>query len=437
MTAPKADLPRLLTAPVAGIIAVNLVFFSAYLFFFPTLPFFIERLGGKESEIGLLIGISSLTSLAVRPFVGYFIDSVGRKPVLLAGLAIFIVNCLLYNVVTSPAAVLPLRLLTGASLATTVTAASTYIADVAPAERRGEAISYFGLANALGFAIGPALGGFIIHAGFLSSFDAIFTDRFDWLAGARTGELHFTTLFLAATAMGAAAFVIVLAMPESRPGGATHARRPHMSDLVAREALFLAVISFATSFSFAGMVTFLPLFARDLGLENPGNLFVVYAAFVILMRLTIGRRMDTLPRGWIIIPGIAALVVTMLLVSAANAVWVLFVAAGIWGAGAGVFQPGMMAYVVDKSPLETRGRAMSTFTMGNDLGISLGSLALGIIVETAGFRAAYVVAAAVVLAGLLLFTVSWLRRPSRTRRKEAPLAPTPDFTRLKGQSGGR
>jgi MFS family permease len=78
---------------------LNFLFFSVYLLFFPTLPFFLEEFGGAKSEIGLLIGISSLASLAVRPFVGYAVDTLGRRPVMLAGLSVFVLNALLYNVV--------------------------------------------------------------------------------------------------------------------------------------------------------------------------------------------------------------------------------------------------------------------------------------------------------------------------------------------------
>ncbi len=196
----------LLTPAVIRVTFLNFLFFSAYLLFFPTLPFFIEGLGGAKSEIGLLIGISSLASLLVRPFVGYAVDTVGRRPVMLAGLGLFVLNALLYNLVQSVAMILPLRLLTGASMAIFVTAASATIADVAAPSRRGEVMSYYGLANSLAFAVGPALGGFIIHAGWIEGFDDALTSRLTWLSGAETPDLHFTSLFLFAAAVESSAY---------------------------------------------------------------------------------------------------------------------------------------------------------------------------------------------------------------------------------------
>ena len=418
----KAALPRLFTWPVIAVTLVNLFFFSAYLFFFPTLPFFIKELGGRESEIGLLIGISSLTALAVRPIVGYLVDAWGRKPVLLTGLTVFAVNCMLHNVVTGPAGVMPLRLLTGVSLAAVVTAASTYVADMAPPSRRGEAIAYFGLANALGFAIGPALGGFIITTNLLNDFDGFFTSRLTWLSGAHTGQYHFTTLFLVATVISLATMLLVTRMPESRPAGAGTGRRIGWGDLFARVALFPATISFTTSFSFAAMVTFIPLWAREQGLQNPGSIFIVYAAAIIVMRLTIGRRIDRVSRAAVIIPSILATIATLLLTASATNVTMLFIAAGLWGIGAGGFQPAMMAFMVDRTPPEIRGRAMGTFTMGNDLGLGIGSFLLGVVIEVSSFRVAYVVAAFVVAVGLALFVGSLFRRPPGG---ESPGMPVP------------
>lgn len=404
---------RILTGPIIGITIVALIFFSMHFMYFPTLPFFIVEIGGRESEIGFLFAVSLFTSVAVRPFVGNFLDTRGRKPVLLGGILLYIVNSLLHNIVTDPAAMFPLRILTGAALAATMTAASTYIADLAPADRRGEVVSYFAMAQALGIAFGPALGGYIIQADLLTSFDALFTDRWEWLSGAQTGDYQFTSLFMIAVVMGFAAFVGALFLPESRPARAVGPRRFfRLEDLLVRAAMFPAAVSFLAAFSFAGMVTFLPLFARDLGLGNPGTLFIVYAAFVIAMRLTVGRYIDRVSRATVIIPGICALASTMILLASAQNPPMLFLAAAVWGIGMGIFQPAMMAFTIDRTSDENRGAAMSTFTIGNDLGISAGSLTLGLTAEVAGFRGAFVLAGVVVIVGFFLFVI--------LSRREAP-----------------
>lgn len=411
MTA-TADLQRptrLLSGPLLIVTLINLVYFSGFLFFFPTLPLFIEALGGRDSEIGLLIGVSSLSALLLRPVVGYYVDSRGRKIVLIVGLVLFIVNSLLHNVVTDPIGMFPIRVISGASLAAVITAATTIIADLAPPEKRGQVISYFALSNAVGFAIGPALGGYLIHASIFGHFDRLFTSRLDWIAGSRTGDLNFTTLFLVAAAIGTLALILALRLPESRPQFDAPPKRPGPGDFFARQAALPAMVNFAAAFSFSGMVTFVPLFARDLGLANPGSIFVVYAVSVIVARFAVSPFIDRVSRAAVIIPGIGSLVGAMVVVALAGGVGALFVAAALWGIGSAVFQPALMAYTVDRTPPEIRGRAMATFTMGMDLGIGVGAFTLGLFVEASGMRAAYTMAAIVVTVGLLVFTAAWYR----------------------------
>ncbi|HJP41147.1 MAG TPA: MFS transporter [Dehalococcoidia bacterium] len=399
-----------LTGAVLGITALNFAFFTAYLCYFPTLPFFIESIGGRKSEIGLLIGISAFASLLIRPFAGYFTDTLGRKRVLLAGLVMFAINALFYNVAKSPEAIFPLRLLTGASLGTFMTAAAAYIADVAPAGRRGEVMAYYGLANSLAFAVAPALGGYLITASILEGFDGSLTDTAGWLSGAVTSEYQFTTLFLFTASVSAIAGLITFAsLPDTgiRVGG----RKIRPRDLFARSALFPALINLMTSFVFAAMVTFLPLFARDEGLSNPGLLFAIYAGFVILMRITLGRFMDRWSRAVFIVPGILMLTLCMFLLAAMPSIPTLFIAAALYGAGAGTFQPAMMALLVDMTPAQERGRALSTFTLGTDLGLSLGSFSLGVLIEIVGFQSTYVLAGLVAAAAAALFTLNWFRTP--------------------------
>jgi MFS family permease len=334
-------------------------------------------------------------------------------------MGIFFINCLLYNLVTQTYLLLPLRLLTGACLAMVITSASTYIADVAPPSRRGEAISYFGLANALGFAIGPALGGFVIHAGALDGFDGFFTGRFGWLGGAKTGELHFTSLFLLAAALAVVGFAIAASLPESRPEGVVRRSRPSLDDLFSRSAAFPAAINFTTSFAFAAMVTFMPLFARNVGVNNAGNLFLAYAAALIAMRLTIGRQIDRVSRGTVIVPGIGCIIGALVVMAVATNVPMLFVGAGLYGVGAGAFQPAMMAYLVDQTPLAIRGRAVSTFTLGADLGLSAGSFSLGVVVDLASYRVGFATAAVIGFIGLALFVLGWRRAARRDAGREA------------------
>ena len=75
---------------------VSLGFFSSFFFFFPTLPFYIKQLGGREVDVGLLIGISSLVSFAIKPFAGRWADRYGRVLMMTASVGLFACGALLH-----------------------------------------------------------------------------------------------------------------------------------------------------------------------------------------------------------------------------------------------------------------------------------------------------------------------------------------------------
>ncbi len=61
--------------------------FTSFYFLLVTLPrYILDELHGSESEIGLIIGVFTITAVLLRPFIGREVDRRGRKIVLIAGL---------------------------------------------------------------------------------------------------------------------------------------------------------------------------------------------------------------------------------------------------------------------------------------------------------------------------------------------------------------
>ena len=335
------------------------------------------------------------------------LDARGRKPVLLSGFFVFAIAGALYHLPQSPEPLFPIRIMNGLAVALVMTGASTYVADVAPADRRGRVMSYFGLANSFAFAAGPALGGYIINSSQLRGFDGFFTSRAGWLGGAQGDEYNFTTMFLVASTVGLVLGLAGLLLPE--PKRTQERPRIEIATLFSKYSLLPGAVNMLGSFVFAAMVTFMPLFARDEGVENPGTLFVVYAAGVVIMQLSIVHIIDKVPRGAVVMPGLALLACSMVIFALSAGEATYFVAAGLYGLGAGAYQTALMAFTVDRAPAKERGRAMGTYTLGSDMGLSMGAVALGFIVQQAGFSTGFAVAACSATVALALFVVAQVR----------------------------
>lgn len=397
--------PAILTRDFVLVCLATLFFFTAFLFYFPTLPTFVERLGGSESEIGVLIAASSLTALLIRPFVGQVIDAFGSRRLLIAGAAFYVITTAAYNLADSQIELVLVRVMNGVSLGTFVTAGSAYVADIAPVERRGEAIGYYGLANNFAFAIGPLIAVGVMDASALRDVESSINDSAGWLSGADAKPENFSLVFLIAVGFALMSLVMALRLGEQRPAARESLRLTWSpSQFFTRSALFPSLLNFVMSFAFATVVTFVALLARDRGMSGGSSFFfLIYALAIMLMRLVGGRLSDLYGRGSMIVPGLALLALSLLMTGFAEEEPLFWAAALVYGLGAGAAQPALMALAVDLARPEERGRAMGTFTLSNDLGLSVGALALGVILELTNYETTYTVAALIVSSGVLLY----------------------------------
>ncbi|HLS48226.1 MAG TPA: MFS transporter, partial [Gemmatimonadales bacterium] len=124
----------------------------------PLLPSYGARFTTSAALIGALVATDSLLTFLLAPRWGRLSDRIGRRPVLLIGLAGSAVSYLVFGLAGSFAALLLSRIISGATGAT-VHVAQAYLADITPPERRSHAMGLIGAAFGLGFTVGPAIGG--------------------------------------------------------------------------------------------------------------------------------------------------------------------------------------------------------------------------------------------------------------------------------------
>lgn len=364
--------------------------FTSFYFLLITLPFYIQKLGGSESEIGLIIGVYTLSAVFLRPFLGRGVDMIGRKAFLIAGSLIFFISMLLYNYTTDVTSLLLLRVLHGLGWGAATTASTTLIADIAPPARRGEAMGVFGMAANVAMAIGPVLSMMLLNA------------------------YDFPTLFAVSSAIAFVSVLLVLPISEIKV-------KRQNTPLFSKEALFPSVLMFAVTLTYGSIVSFLPLFAQMQGIINPGIFFSVFAVTIILIRGPGGKLSDIKGRKSVIVPGMILVALGLFVLSRAESLQSFLAAAVLYGIGFGLFHPAMMALLVDRINPQGRGAAMGTFTASFDLGIGMGSIVMGLILQyagisqaliglfgrIAGFTTIYILGALIVLAALVLFITGY------------------------------
>ncbi|OLS24274.1 MAG: Tetracycline resistance protein, class C [Candidatus Heimdallarchaeota archaeon LC_2] len=148
--------------------SLGLLFFAIFIDLFgfgvviPILPFLArDDLGASGFEYGLIIALYSLMQFIFAPIWGNLSDQYGRRPIILIGLGGSSIGFALFSFSSSLWILYLARAVAGIFTAATLTVANAYISDSTPPDKRGGAFGLIAAAFGLGFALGPAVGGFL------------------------------------------------------------------------------------------------------------------------------------------------------------------------------------------------------------------------------------------------------------------------------------
>jgi MFS family permease len=123
-----------------------------------------EVLGLSVTQLGWLFGLQTVTTLAVRPIIGFLSDRAGRRWVIVTGLVVCSAAVVLVSIATTLSEIITAIVAYAAGVATTTAATSAYITDVTRRARYGAAHGVFGTIYDVGDALGPIVAGFLVAA---------------------------------------------------------------------------------------------------------------------------------------------------------------------------------------------------------------------------------------------------------------------------------
>jgi MFS family permease len=130
------------------------------------LPLYAKNIVGLgDAYLGLLIWVPLVMAMAGKPVAGRISDRIGRKPVILMGLALCVVALPLVPVTTNIAALLFEGAVFGLGMAIVTPSTNALVADLCQSRNYGAAMGVFGTIWDIGEASGPILAGVLI-AGF-------------------------------------------------------------------------------------------------------------------------------------------------------------------------------------------------------------------------------------------------------------------------------
>ncbi|MGG1687759.1 MFS transporter [Pseudalkalibacillus sp. NRS-1564] len=371
----------------------NFFIFAGFQMTLPTLPLFVNELGGSDQLIGFVVGIFTLSALLIRPWSGHVLESLGRRIIFLIGLIVFVISVGSYAFTGSLILLFLMRVVQGLGWGMSTTAVGTIATDLIPQKRRGEGMGYFGLAGNLAMAFGPALGLFLIA-----------------LSG-------FQTMFLIAASAGLLSFIIA-AFIRYKPANKTPIEKKKW-DIFEKTALMPSILLFFITMVFGGIATFLPLYAEQLGIDGIEWYFVVFAVSLMLVRAFAGQIYDRKGHKAIFLPGAFLILLAMVDLTLLANQFMLILAAVLFGIGFGSVQPALQAWAVNEAPLHRKGMANATFFSFFDLGVGLGAMFFGLIASTFGYADIYLTAGISVIISMVIYVIYLKRSAAVHKHSEA------------------
>ncbi|HEY7761593.1 MAG TPA: MFS transporter [Actinomycetota bacterium] len=399
MTSPTNEVrrskPALLTPAFLTVALAELAYFTADGMLLPALPRYVEGpLGRGNIAVGIVIGAFSLSAFFLRPFAGRAADLRGRRVLMIAGASLFAVSVGGYFLATSVAALVAMRLLTGAGEALFFVAALAANIDLAPPERRGEAFSFASLALYIGLGAGP------------------------FISEAAIEHLGFDAVWIGAIGLAAVAAGLSLRLPAMRPAVS---ETPHHHRLIHPGGLMPGLVLASAIWGMAGFLTFVPLYALDLGMGGASLVLGLFAGIVVAIRSVGATIPDRLGAGRCTRIALALTAVGLAVIGVWRTPAGLVGGAAILGVGVALFTPALFALAVEGVPADERGAVMGTTSAFLDVAFGLGPATLGFVAAGFGRGGTFLAGSIVAVAGLVLVLAT--RLGSSGDRRAGALSP--------------
>lgn len=361
----------------------NFMIFFSFMLVTPLLPIYLsETFAADKHVIGVVLSGYTLTALLVRPFSGFIVDSYPRKQVLLICFFLMFIFFAGYLVAGSLLLFTIVRTLHGAPFGATTVANSTVAIDVLHPSRRAEGIGYYGLSNNIATAISPSVAIYIYQL--THNFDLIFAIS---MAVAGIGLIINSTVKLEKRELIKDKKVISL----------------DRFFLLKSWSQSLTMVCFA--FSYGILSTYIAIYGKEqLGITSGTGLFFLLMSLGLICSRLIGNK--SLSKGKIVENASLGIVVSLVgyfIFAAVNNSFGYYSAAIIIGLGNGHMFPAFQTMFINLAPHTQRGTANSSLLISWDVGVGLGILIGGIVVEYFGYGASFWVSAVVNLLGVVGF----------------------------------
>ncbi|MDT8377696.1 MAG: MFS transporter [Desulfotignum sp.] len=330
----------------------------------PILPIYAEELGATGFALGIIMAAYAVSGGLLQPFVGTLSDRHGKKGFLIAGLIMFGLTGYVYTIAGSVIQLVLIRFFHGAGSALIFPIAMAYIIESAE-DHVGKYLGWFNIAIFAGIGAGPLLGGFFLD-----------------LMGKNAGFYAMSGLSFAS------AVLVITILPGREPAEVVKAPVRifalfrHM--MHSRRVRGILLARMATMIIMVPTFAFLPLLMMQQMGASGSQIGMVIACRTLvnaIFQVPFGKLADTRDQNRLLLGGSILIGISMCCVPFAKGVVSLLLLFAVIGLGEAISWPAMGALAATEGKQFGQGSMMGVFNMAMNLGVFIGAMGVGALVD--------------------------------------------------------
>jgi DHA1 family multidrug resistance protein-like MFS transporter len=352
----------------------------------PLLPVYAHELGATGLYIGFMFGAFSLSRTIFLPYFGKTSDRKGRKPFITTGLLTYFLVSIAYIFSKNVDLFILIRFFQGIASAMILPVALAYVGDITPKKKEGFVMGLFNVSLFGGLSVGPVIGGMVRDS---------FSIQISFLS---MGLFCFLGFLLC-----------LIFLPPTKEETPPSRVKPSLNYRILMKdrnivGLFIFRLTYTTCI---GIVwAFLPLFADSafhLSSSIIGILLMVGVLTTGLLQAPMGLLADRFSKRTLFAIGgfvTGGAIFSFVMV---HSFWGLFLANTFFGIGGGIAIPSIMAMtVIIGNETHSMGSIMSLLTMGHSLGMLLGPILAGIMMDAFQLETGFILGTVVIFLGVII-----------------------------------
>lgn len=377
---------RIFSKDVRLVMAASFFFMFSNMYCNPLINGYAQDLGASSAFAGIIVGMMSIVAMFLRPIAGNLTDHFSKYRLSFIGGTLCFLGVFGYVITPNSGLLLLFRLVNGLGYVLCTVCMTTWLAYLVPIKHVGEAMSFYGLMNALAMACAPAVS--------INLYKVV---------GYRTAII--------VSAISALMVVITVQFVGNRANPVIKQpvdkkKKLHIK-IIQRDAVPVALIVALFAIPYFATQADIVEYAEQRHLSIAvGAYFLIYAVVLLLSRLFLRNQFDTVRfQPWLILSTVATIFYLIMLTVMKTNIEMGLAAAGM-AFGYGIIYSVCQSTAMMLAPDTERGLASSTFFLGLDIGMTLGPIIGGIIDSTLPVKYFYPVMLFIIPLIIIIFLVN-------------------------------